>query len=82
MISKRLEKVDEELQLLRKRIEFGGPQALIFCETLENVLRELKVFDQKKYRAEQLENDINRRFEAIITALEKITEILKDNNFI
>jgi hypothetical protein len=52
------------------------------CRTLENVLRDLKAFDQKRHRTEQMENDLNKRFEAIVLSLEKITKILKENGLI
>lgn len=80
MIEKNLEKIDEEIRLLKTKMEFGGPEGRNLCRNLENVLRDLKVFDQKVHRAEQLETDINRRFEAVVLALQKITKILKDND--
>ncbi len=82
MIEKKLERIDEQINLLRTRIEFGGPEAHVICKTLENVLRDLKAFDQKRHRKEQMENDLNKRFEAVVLSLEKITKVLKDNGLI
>ena len=82
MIRKDLDKIDEELKLLRTKMEFGGPEGRNLCKNLENVLRDLKVFDQKVHRTEQLEVDINKRFEAIVLSLQKITKILKDNDLV
>jgi hypothetical protein len=82
MIEKKIERIDTQLKTLRTRIEFGGPEAHMFCEKLENVLRDLKSFDQKNYRKEQMVDDLNKRFEAIILSLEKIVKTLKDNRMI
>ena len=82
MIEKKLKRIDEELEFLRDRLKFGGPGAHNLSKSLENVLRDLKLFDQKKFRAEQMEADVNLRFEAIAISLEKITKILKDNGLV
>jgi hypothetical protein len=64
------------------RTEFGGPDIRNACQSLENIMRQLKVFDQKRHRTEQLEGDLNKRFEGVILSLEKITKILKENEII
>jgi hypothetical protein len=79
MIDKKLERIDKQLEFLKERLEFGGPDAHNLSRSLEKVLRDLKLFDQKRLRADQMESDINLRFEAIAISLEKITKILKDN---
>jgi hypothetical protein len=76
------EGIDRELKLLRERSEAGGAKAGQFCDTLERVMRDLKVFDQKRHQSEQMDDDVNRRFEAMVIALEKITKILKDNGLL
>ncbi|MCK4532085.1 MAG: hypothetical protein KAT94_04395, partial [Candidatus Aenigmarchaeota archaeon] len=60
----------------------GGPEVHGLCKVLEGVVRDLKVFDQKRHRAEQMDNDLKNRFEAIVLSLEKITRILKENGLI
>ena len=82
MIDKKLERIDQEIKFLKTRIEFGGPEVHRLCKILERVLRDLKVFDQKRHSTEQLENDLNKRFEAIVLSLEKIAKILKDNEMV
>lgn len=82
MIDKKLERIDQDIKLLKTRIEFGGPDTRNICQTLENVLRDLKMFDQKRHRTEQMEDDLNKRFEAIVLSLEKITKVLKENELI
>jgi|GEM_PF-1742235 len=82
MIDKKLERIDKQLEFLKDRIEFGGPEAHSLSESLEKVLRDLKLFDQKRLRADQMERDVNLRFEAIAISLERITKILKDNGVI
>ena len=82
MIEKKLDNIDKELKILKTRIESGGPEIHGLCETLENVMRDLKVFDQKEHRTEQLEINFSRRFEAIVLSLEKITKTLKNNRLI
>lgn len=81
-IDKKLKSIDEELEFLKDREEFGGLQGYTLSKTLENVLRDLKLFDQKRFRADQLERDVNLRFEAIALSLEKITKVLKDSGLI
>ncbi|NIO19296.1 MAG: hypothetical protein GTN76_00750 [Candidatus Aenigmarchaeota archaeon] len=81
-IDKKLERIDEELEFLEEREDFGGPESHTLSKSLEKVLRDLKLFDQKKFRTDQLEKDANLRFEAIALSLEKITKILKDNGVI
>ena len=76
------EGIEKELEFLGKRSEFGGPKVGQFCDTLERVMRDLKVFDQKRHRSEQLDDDVNRRFEAIAISLEKITKVIKDNGLL
>jgi hypothetical protein len=73
------ESIDRELKLLKARGESGGAKANELCDVLERVMRDLKIFDQKRYRSEQMEDDLNRRFEAIVLSLEKITKKLKEN---
>lgn len=82
MIDKKLERIDQDIKFLKTRIEFGGPDTRNICQTLENVLRDLKMFDQKRHRTEQMEDDLNKRFEAIVLSLEKITKILKENELV
>jgi hypothetical protein len=82
MVKKITEKIEEELKELKTEIEFSGVDVHIACKTLEKVMRDLKVFDQKRHKADQLDSDINRRFEAIVLCLEKITKILKENELI
>ena len=82
MIDKQIEKIDQEIKFIKTQIEFGGPNTRNLCHTLENVLRNLKVFDQKRHRTEQMENDLNARFEAIVLALDRITKILKENEVV
>ena len=82
MIEKKLERIDEDIKFLKTRIEFGGPDTRNICQTLENVLRDLKMFDQKRHRTRQMEDDLNMRFEAIVLSLEKITKVLKENELI
>jgi archaellum component FlaC len=82
MIEKKLERIDQEIKFIKTRMEFGGPEIRNICQTLENVLRDLKAFDQKRYQTGQMEDDLNKRFEAIVLSLEKITKILKDNELI
>jgi hypothetical protein len=81
-IDRKLERIDEELDFLEEREGFGGPEAHTLCKALENVLRDLKLFDQKRFRTEQMEKDVNLRLEAIAISLERITKILKDNGVI
>ncbi|MCK4335092.1 MAG: hypothetical protein KAW40_00015 [Candidatus Aenigmarchaeota archaeon] len=82
MIDKKLERIDQKIELLKTRIESGGPEVHGLCKVLEGVVRDLKVFDQKRHRAEQMDNDLKNRFEAIVLSLEKITRILKENGLI
>jgi hypothetical protein len=82
MIKKKLERIDEEIEFLKTRMEFGGPEAHGVCKILEGVARDLKVFDQKRHQKRQMEEDINKRLEAIVLSLEKITKILKENELI
>ncbi|MEE9323669.1 MAG: hypothetical protein V3U72_03925 [Candidatus Aenigmarchaeota archaeon] len=82
MLEKKLERIDQEIESLRTRIKFGGPEVHGLCKVLEGILRDLKAFDQKEHRTEQLENDMNKRFGAIVLSLEKITKIMKDNGFV
>ncbi|NIO22991.1 MAG: hypothetical protein GTN38_03110 [Candidatus Aenigmarchaeota archaeon] len=82
MIDQKIKRIDRELEFLKDRMEFGGPDSHNLCKALESVLRDLKLFDQKRLRMDQMEKDINLRFEAIALSLEKITKILKDNGVI
>lgn len=82
MLDKKLDNIDKEIRILKTRIESGGPRMHIICENLEGVMRELKVFDQKRHRTEQMETDLSRRFEALVVSLEKITKILKENGLV
>ena len=82
MAKKIAESIDRELKLLETRGDFGGPKISEMCDTLERVMRELKIFDQKRHRCEQMEDDINRRFEAIVLSIERMTKILKDNGLL
>lgn len=82
MIDEKIKRIDEELEFLKGRLEFGGPESHTLCKALENILRDLKLFDQKRFRTEQLEKDVNLRFEAIAISLEKIIKVLKDNRVI
>lgn len=77
-----VENIDRELKKLATRIESGGPDMLSACKTLERVARDLKVFDQKRHRSEQMESDLSARFEALVLSLEKITKILRDNGLV
>ena len=79
MLKDKLKNIDKEIEVLRTRIESGGPVIHGLCERLENVMRDLKVFDQREHKTEQLELDLNKRFEATVLSLEKITKILKKN---
>jgi len=76
------ESIDKELELLRIRNDFGGAKADELCNTLERVMRDLKIFNQKRHRAEQMQDDVNRRMEAVVLSLEKMTKILKDNGLV
>ena len=49
MAKKITESIDRELKLLETRGEFGGAKASELCDTLERVMRDLKVFDQKRH---------------------------------
>jgi hypothetical protein len=82
MIDKKLDRIDEEIRFIKTQIEFGGPEVYGLCERLENVTRDLKVFDQREHRQEKLAEDLNKRFEAIVLSLEKITKVLKENRMI
>lgn len=82
MIDKKLERIDQKIELLKTRIESGGPEVHGLCKVLEGVVRDLKVFDQKRHRSEQLENELDKRFEALVLSLEKITKIMKENGLI
>ena len=82
MIDKKLDRIDEKIKHLKTQIEFGGAEIHGLCETLEGVMRTLKIFDQREHRTEQLEADINKRFEAIVLTLDKITKTLKENRSI
>ena len=82
MIEKKIERIDQELKFLKNRVEFGGPDVRNLCQTLENVLRDLKMFDQKRHQTNQMEDDLNKRFEGIVLSLEKITKVLKENELI
>jgi len=82
MIGKKLEGIDKEIKLLKNRSEFGGPDALVSCGTLENVMRDLKVFDQRKHKKQQLTDDMNARIEGIILSLEKIVKVMKENGMV
>lgn len=82
MAKKITESIDKELKLLETRSEFGGAKVNELCDTLERVMRDLKVFNQKRHQCEQLDDDVERRFEAIVLSLEKITKILKDNGLV
>ena len=82
MAKKITESIDRELKTLETRIESGGPKISELCDTLERTMRELKVFDQKRHQCEQMDDDPNRRFEAIVLSLEKITKVLKDNGLL
>jgi len=73
------EQIDEILKRTETEAQFGGADIHRSCKALENIMRDLKVFDQKRHRAEQLDADINRRFEALVISLEKIVKILKEN---
>ena len=82
MLKDKLENIDKEIEVLRTRIESGGPKIHGLCERLENVMRDLKVFDQREHKTEQLEDDLKKRFEATVLSLEKITKVLKKNGLI
>lgn len=82
MAGKITESLDRELEMLHAKIESGGPKAHSLSESLEKVMRDLKVFDQKRHHHEQLEDDLNMRFEAIVLSLEKITKVLKDGGML
>lgn len=82
MTKKITESIDRELKTLETRSEFGGAKISELCDTLERVMRDLKVFDQKRHHCEQMDDDLNRRFEAIVLSLEKITKVLKDNGLL
>ncbi len=82
MIDKKLDRIDEKIKHLKTQIEFGGAEIHGLCKTLENVMRTLKIFDQREHRAEQLEADISKRFEAIVLSLDKITKTLKENRIV
>jgi len=75
-------RLEEEVKLLKTRAESGGPDMHTACTLLEGVMRELKVFDQKRHHADQMADDLNKRFEALVLSLEKITKILKENGMI
>ncbi len=75
-------KIDDELKFLNTRAESGGPEMHTLCTSLESVMRDLKVFDQKRHHTDQLTDDLNRRFEAMVLSLEKITRILKENGML
>jgi hypothetical protein len=82
MAKKITESIDRELAQLKARGEYGGAKASQLCDLLEGVMRDLKVFDQRRHKCEQLEEDLNARFEAIVLSLDKITKILKDNGLL
>jgi hypothetical protein len=77
-----VESIDNTLKTLGTRIDSGGAGIISVCKTLEKVTRDLKVFDQKRFRSEQLEDDLSARFEAIVLSLEKIIKTLKDNEMV
>ena len=82
MLKDKLKNIDKEIEVLRVRAESGGPEIHGLCERLENVMRDLKVFDQREHKTEQLEDDLKKRFEATVLSLEKITKVLKKNGLI
>lgn len=82
MPKKITEKIDEELKALKTEMDFSGADTHGLCKSLENVMRDLKVFDQKRHRSEQLDTDLNKRFEAIVISLEKITKIMRENGML
>lgn len=82
MMENKLKRIDEEISFLKNRMEFGGPETRNLCQSLENVMRSLKVFDQKRHRSVQMESDLNRRFEGIVLSLEKITKVMKENGIV
>jgi hypothetical protein len=82
MAKKITESIDKELKLLHTKIESGGPQMHSLSDLLEKVMRDLKIFDQKRHHHEQLEDDLNMRFEAIVLSLDRITKILKENGLL
>ena len=82
MIEKKLERIDEEIKSLRTQIDYGGPEIRNVCQSLEKILRDLKMFDQKRHQTNMMEKDMNKRFEGIVLSLEKITKILKENELI
>jgi len=75
-------RLDEEIKLLKTRAESGGPEMHTVCTSLEGIMRDLKVFDQRRHHADQMTDDLNKRFEALVLSLEKITKILKENGMI
>jgi chromosome segregation ATPase len=82
MIEKKVERIDQEIKSLKTQIDFGGPEIRNLCQTLEHVLRDLKAFDQKRHQTDMMQKDMNKRFEAIVLSLEKMTKIMKDNGLI
>lgn len=82
MVKKITDSIDKELKLLHTRIESGGSGMDALCATLEKVMRDLKVFDQRRHHHEQMEDDLNRRFEALVLSLEKITKTLRENGML
>ena len=82
MAKKITDSIDKELKLLHTRIESGGSEMNALCATLEKVMRDLKVYDQKRHHHEQMEDDLNRRFEAIVLSLEKITKTLRESGML
>lgn len=82
MLKDKLDNIDKRLEVLRTKIQYGGPEVHVLCESMEALMRDLKVFDQKRHKAEDLEDDLNRRFEAIVVSLEKIAKVLKKNGMV
>jgi hypothetical protein len=82
MVKKITESIDRELASLHNQIESGGPDMHTVCGKLEQVMRDLKVYDQKRHKTDQLYDDVNKRFEALVLSMEKLIKILKNNDMV
>lgn len=81
-IYEKMKIIEDEVKSVQKEMEFSGPDVHAVCKSLEKIMGDLKVFDQKRHKADQLDADLNLRFEAIVLCLEKITKILKENSLV
>lgn len=82
MAKKITESIDRELASLQNQIDSGGPDMHTVCAKLEQVMRDLKVYNQKRHKTDQLYDDVNKRFEALVLSMEKMIKILKNNDMV